>query len=438
MKRKSALFSYDDLVSDIAKAFETGLKREGIMESKKSDYSNLECLLSGLAVFAFKSASLLQFDHSLKSNRTLLGNLKTLFNIHKIPSDTQMRTRLDLIDPAALRPAFTKVFQLLQRSKVLDEFRFLETHHLISLDGTGMFSSHNVYCDNCCVKNHKNGEKTYYHQLLAASIVHPDQKVTFPLAPEPIMKEDGAKKNDCERNAAKRWISNFKREHPHLKAVILADGLASNEPFITLLKNKNLHFILVCKESDHAYLTDWINAMDGDDKVILSEKDEKREAIYEYFKEVPLNDSKNTCKVDVVRFTEKIKSRITKWMWVTDLSLEKKHLKEFVRGARSRWKIENETFNTLKNQGYEFEHNFGHGNKNLNTVFSYLILIAFLLDQCMQKVNRLFQRALEKSGTKRVMWQSMLHAIKIFVVPNFETLYGCIADPPRITLTSIV
>lgn len=438
MKRKSALFSYDDLVADVAKAFEVGLKREGIVAAKKSDYSNLECLMSGLAVFAFKSASLLQFDHSLKSNQTFLDNLKTLFNLQKIPSDTQIRTRLDLIDPAVLRSAFTKVFQLLQRSKVLDEFRFLKKYHLVSLDGTGLFSSHNVYCDNCCVKNHKNGEKTYYHQLLAASIVHPDQKVTFPLAPEPIMKEDGAQKNDCERNAAKRWIANFKREHPHLKAVILADGLASNEPFITLLRNNNLQFILVCKESDHAYLTDWINAMEDEDKITLFEKGEKREATYEYLKGIPLNDAKNTCKINVVRFTETIKGKTTKWMWVTDLSLEKKDLNEFMRGARARWKIENETFNTLKNQGYEFEHNFGHGNKNLNTVFSYLMLIAFLLDQCMQKVNILFQKALAKSGTKRVMWQSMLHSIKIFVVPNFETLYGCIADPPRITLPSIV
>jgi hypothetical protein len=37
-------------------------------------------------------------------------------------------------------------------------------------------------------------------------------------------------------------------------------------------------------------------------------------------------------------------------------------------GGRARWKIENETFNTLKNQGYQFEHNFGHGKQNLSCI----------------------------------------------------------------------
>ena len=55
---------------------------------------------------------------------------------------------------------------------------------------------------------------------------------------------------------------------------------------------------------------------------------------------------------------------------------------------RSRWKIENETFNTLKNQGYELEHNFGRGCQHLATV---LMLLAFLLDPLQELCCPLFQ-----------------------------------------------
>ena len=73
---------------------------------------------------------------------------------------------------------------------------------------------------------------TYHHQILAAALVHPEQKVVYLLAPEPILNTDGAEKNDCERNALKRWVKDFRREHTHLKTMIIADGLSSNEPFI--------------------------------------------------------------------------------------------------------------------------------------------------------------------------------------------------------------
>ena len=115
-----------------------------------------------------------------------------------------MRERLDEIAPAVVRPAYTALFSVLQRSKILEQFRFFKDYHLISVDGTGVFSSNKIHCEQCCTKEHKNGTTTYHHQILEAALVHPDQKVVYPLCPEPIMKSDGMLKNDCERNALKR------------------------------------------------------------------------------------------------------------------------------------------------------------------------------------------------------------------------------------------
>ena len=53
---------------------------------------------------------------------------------------------------------------------------------------------------------------------------------------------------------------------------------------------------------------------------------------------------------------------------------------KLMRAGRARWRIGNETFNTLKNQGDEFKHDFGHGEKSLATVFATLMMPAFAID----------------------------------------------------------
>jgi len=66
------------------------------------------------------------------------------------------------------------------------------------------------------------------------------------------------KKNDCERNAAKRFLTELRREHPHLKLIVIEDGLVSNGPHIKQLNSLNLRFILGAKETDHRFLFDWV------------------------------------------------------------------------------------------------------------------------------------------------------------------------------------
>ena len=134
---------------------------------------------------------------------------------------------------------------------------FYQGCYLLSLDGTGYFSSSSIHCDSCLEKVSKQtGEVTYQHQMLAAVIIHPDHREVIPLAPEPIEKQDGSEKNDCERNAAKRLLRRIRQEHPHLKLIVVEDGLASNAPHIRELQELNMHFILGAKPGDHPFLFD--------------------------------------------------------------------------------------------------------------------------------------------------------------------------------------
>ena len=203
---------------------------QSVFKKVSSDTANSgiaieDCLMSGLALFSLKYPSLLQFDNDRKR---IAQNMKNLFLVDKIPSDTYLRERLDEIAPSELRGCFTRLFAAVQRSKKLEAYQYINGSYCVSLDASGYFSSKSIRCSECCTKNHKDGSTTYYHQILQAAMVHPQLKQVIPFAPEPISKQDGAKKNDCERNAAKRLLADMRREYPHLDITILADGLYSN------------------------------------------------------------------------------------------------------------------------------------------------------------------------------------------------------------------
>ena len=98
-------------------------------------------------------------------------------------------------------------------------------------------------------------------------------------------------------------------------------------------------------------------------------------------------------RVNFLQCVECIGQEEHEWAWVTDLNLTAANFGRVAQGGRTRWRIENETFNTLKNQGYHFEHNYGHGEKHLAVVLALLMMPAFLIDQVQQRCNPLFRQA---------------------------------------------
>ena len=99
-----------------------------------------------------------------------------------------------------------------------------------------------------------------------------------------------------------------------------------------------------------------------------------------------------------------------------------------MRGGRSRWKIENETFNTLKNLGYNFEHSYGHGKKYLSTVFGMLMMLAFLLDQVQEICCTLYKKCRARLRTYRSLWEHMKVLFQRFVLGDWESFYLMLAQ----------
>src|SRR5437867_10941580 len=370
-----------------------------------TEISVTDALMSPFAMFSVKSPSLLAFD----KERTE-GNLKTIYGIEHVPCDTYMRELLDPLCPEALRPLFKSVFRQLQRGKALEPLAFLEDYYLVALDGTGYFSSKTIHCASCLHKVHRNGSRTYYHQMLGAAIFHPDMRAVIPLMPEPIVKQDGTAKNDCERNAAKRFIAKLRKDHPHLRFIMTEDSLSSNAPHIETLQAHGLRYILGVKDGDHAFLFEQVEAAEQAGRVTAYVRHDRPAGVIHRFRfvnDLPLNASNPNVRVNFIEYWEIGPHKVQHFSWVTDLRVSKRNVYHLMRGGRARWKIENETFNTLKNQGYNFEHNYGHGEDNLSVVFAMLMMLAFLVDQTQQLGCALFQAVWAKLGSKRRLWERM-------------------------------
>lgn len=386
------------------------------------EISLADTLMSAFALFSLKDPSLLAFDKRRQTD----DNLRTVYGIGQVPCDTQMRSTLDPVEPAALKPLYTDVFREAQRGKVLERFVFMNGCYLLSLDGSGYFASHKIHCESCMQKvNAQTGEVTYYHQILAGALVQPDLKEVIPLAPEPIIKQDGQTKNDCERNAAKRFFAQFRQDHPHLPVIITEDALSSNAPHVEELVKYDLHFILGVKEGDHAYLFEQVQ--DAQKRHRVTEVTLRVEGITHHFRfinHIGLNQSHPDLRVNFVEYWETHPDgKVQHFSWITDFRVTRKNVFQIMRGGRARWKIENETFNTVKNQGYHFEHNFGHGEKNLSGVFALLMLLAFLVDQTQQLACRLFQAVLTKLGSRRELWQRMRSLFETLPFDSMESIY---------------
>ena len=305
-----------------------------------------DVLMSGLAMFGLKYPSLLQFDKA-RHEKSIKANLKNLYGIKKAPCDTQMRQVLDPVSPNELRSAFTSIHRQLQRQKVLESYQYLGGY-LVSLDGTGQFSSNKIRCKDCCSKNLRNGKKQYYHQLLGAVVVHPDKSNVLPLFPEAITRQDGENKNDCERNASKRLLPVIRSGFPKLKIIIVEDALASNAPHIRLLEDLSFNYILVAKPSDHVYLFEKIeeSMAKGNLHQLKIQDEDGTIRHYNYINSIPLNASNPDLLVNFLEYwEEKDGKQIYHNTWITDLELRQDNVYYIMRGGRTRWKIENETFN---------------------------------------------------------------------------------------------
>ena len=393
-----------------------------------SSYALADVLRSAFAMFSLKSPSLLAFKELTKQEEK---NLKAIYQIQSIPSDTQMRTTLDPFSPAPLRTLFAKLFHKLSEAGVIKGYEYWKSQLLISIDGVEHFCSTKVHCNHCTTRAHRNGETSYHHSGLAAVVVHPDQEEVFTLDFEPILNADGSQKNDCERNAAKRLCQDLHERYPDLKPILVEDALYANAPHIRQITGYGWLFVLNVKPDSHESLERQFagRRASGQVKELRITDPKGIKHYYAWTNELCLCESALDVTVNYLLYEQTDKQgKVTRWTWIANIPLNARSVEPVMRAGRARWKIENETFNTLKNQGYNFEHNYGHGQQNLATVLALLMFLAFTVDQMIQRCWRVFRQVRGGLRTKAKLWDMVRSLFKVQQFPTMDALYRQIAD----------
>ena len=206
------------------------------------------------------------------------------------------------------------------------------------------------------------------------------------------------------------------RQNPF--GLVVEDALGANAPHLRDLREAGVHYIIGVKPGDHSFLFQHLQILDEAGRRQVLTLHDPATGILHHFRfcnGAPLNESNPNMLVNVLEYWEiHPDGKIQHFSWITDFVLTSDNVWDIMRGGRARWKIENETFNTLKNQGYHLEHNYGHGEQNLSVVLALLMMLAFLVDQVQQACCPLFQAAWNKMKTKCHLWEEIRNAFHAF------------------------
>ena len=408
-------------------------------DKRKGDvvYSMTDVGMSAFSLFFMQSESFLAYQRSLDDERKT-SNCHTLFGMRKIPTDATIRSLLDPVHPSHLQGSFDQALAIMREHGGMKAFERLGGRALIVFDGTEFFCSQKLGCAQCQTRQRSNGKTDYYHAMLAASIVAPGHAMVLPLMPEFIVKPDGAEKQDCERNACKRWLLAHGERVKDLRPIYLGDDLFACQPICAAVKAADGDFLMTAKPDSHVALYDFMKGAEREEFSITRQEAGKRLTHrYRWFAGAPLHEGKDALIVNWLGVTiSNANGKVTyDGAFVTSLEVRRENVTEIAACARARWKIENETFNVLKNNGYHLEHNFGHGKENLAMTFATMNLLAFAFHTVCDCLEELWTAARAAKRARRRFFEHIRTITAYLVFPDWDTLMTTLIKskpPPEI------
>jgi hypothetical protein len=406
-------------------------KRRGL----NARYSMGDIGMAAFSVFFMQSPSFLAHQRRFEEGYGR-SNCQSLFGISKIPSDNHIRDMLDAASPALLHPMFAEAVDRLEQAPGgLDDFRRLGGYVLIALDGTEYHCSKTIRCAHCSTRLRGAGETEYFHSMLGATLVAPGHDKVIPLQPEFVTPQDGKQKQDCENAAAKRWFAAHGERYARLNPIYLGDDLFSRQPLCEAAINAGGHFLFVCKPSSHALIEEYQRGVALHVHEESVKRGKQRYAYrYTWLCDVPLRDGRHAIRVNWLQIEILNAKGATTYKnsFITDLPVDQSNVVELAACGRARWKIENETFNVLKNNGYNLEHNFGHGKQNLASILVALNLLAFALHTLSDIADHRWRAARNKLGPRYNFFRKLSAIIDFLIFQSWDDLLETLAfaKPP--------
>jgi hypothetical protein len=376
---------------------------------KNTRYGMEDAALSAFSVFFTQTPSFLAYQRMMEGSKGQ-SNAQSLFGVHQIPSDNQIRDLLDPVTPEHVFPVFEEILQVLEQQGQLEGFRSVADTLLVALDGTEYFSSGQIHCSACSTRTLKTGETRYFHSVVTPVIVCPGRTQVIPLVPQFIVPQDGHDKQDCENAAAKRWLLRYGQRLRSLNATVLGDDLYCRQPLCQQILDQQLDFILVCRPESHPTLYEHLEGIELPTLTTKRWTGKVEETYtYRYLNGVPLRDSDDALLVNWCELTlSRPDGKVTyKNSFATNYRLSDDTVVEIVLAGRTRWKVENENNNTLKTKGYNLKHNFGHGKQHLSSLLATLNILALLFHTLLELLDQKYKLLRSHLPTRKTFFDDL-------------------------------
>lgn len=190
-----------------------------------------------------------------------------------------------------------------------------------------------------------------------------------------------------------------------------------------------MDFIFVCKAESHKTLYEEVALLEQHQML-------KTHCFYEgvaakrqrfeirYINQLPIRNGKDALLVNwiEVRIFDQKDQLCYHNAFITSIPIGSHNAPAIIHAARARWKVEKENLNTLKNQGYHVEHNFGHGSKHLANTLLALNILAFLLHTFCYLPWEKFRLIWNKTGTRIEFFQDIRSLSSYLIVQPWAEL----------------
>lgn len=417
---------YKEMLKEIGEAVEAIPEHR---QGENRQYELRDAGMSAFSVFYMQEPSFLAWQEEMEKKKGK-NNARSLFGIERIPSTAQIRNLLDPVEEEGVGKAFWQVYEQLEKRGQLEAYKGAGGTRLVSLDGTRHHVSQAVHCEQCRVVVRQ--ENAYYeHQVLLAVVCAPGQGQVICLEPEFITPQDGHNKQDCEQAAIKRWVQRHADKFAPWSVTVLADDLHGHQPSCELLIASKMYFIFTCKASSHTTLYEELGLLTQVEGAIQRQTvrfwngryHERR--VYRWAQDLPLRRGTDALRVNWCELTvydERTGAQTYHNAWITNHVVSEQSIAEVCASGRARWKVENEGINVLKQHGYHFEHNYGHGKQHLANVLLCFLLLAFLVHSALYLGSDMYRAVRQDLRTHYKFFESLRTLTRYFYYRSWEQL----------------
>jgi hypothetical protein len=295
---------------------------------------------------------------------------------------TNVLTALDRDQVGALRIPLVKDLLRMKRLPGV----YLLGHVMMATDGSGIFADSEYHCDQCLTQNHKDGTKTYLHNVLETKIVGGDSLAISVFTEPQLNPADGAyNKQDCETKAFHRLLPQLKQLFPREPICHLLDSLYCQGPILKAIEECDRKFICCFKEGSIPTLYEealTLCKLNPAQRIKKTFTREGHRVVQAYTWVNGLEYQGLT--LNFVMCVETVDDgQPTTFAFLTNFEVTRDNVTIIADGGRKRWNIE-ESFNEQKT-GYELEHFCDCKNLNVMLCLYYLLQIACLFMQLLAR-----------------------------------------------------